>query len=63
MATRTVGKTKLTAEVRQRLAKAAEEARLLVYGSEGCPEWGTTFAEIESDAREVGFELMSAAAD
>ena len=30
----------------------------MVYGSAGCPEWGTTFAEIESDAREVGYELM-----
>ena len=58
MATRTVGKTKLTAEVRQRLAEAAEEARLLVYGAEGCPEWGTTFAEIEADAVEVGHEFM-----
>ena len=58
MATRMVGKTKLTAEVRQRLAEAAEEARLLVYGSEGCPEWGTTFAEIEADACEVGSEFM-----
>lgn len=58
MATRMIGKTKLTAEVRQRLVEVAREARELVYGSAGCPEWGTTFAEIESDAREVGFELM-----
>lgn len=58
MATRTFGKTKLTPEVRQRLVEVAREARELVYGSAGCPEWGTTFAEIESDAREVGYELM-----
>ena len=58
MATRMVGKTKLTPEVRQRLVEVAREARELVYGSAGCPEWGTTFAEIESDAREVGYELM-----
>ena len=58
MATRMIGKTKLTAAVRQRLVEVAREARALVYGSAGCPEWGTTFAEIESDAREVGFELM-----
>ncbi len=38
--------------------EVAREARELVYGSAGCPEWGTTFAEIESDAREVGYELM-----
>ena len=35
-----------------------EVAREFVYGSAGCPEWGTTFAEIESDARKVGYELM-----
>ena len=58
MAIRRVGKTKLTPEVRQRLVEVAREARELVYGSAGCPEWGTKFAEIESDAREVGFELM-----
>lgn len=58
MATRMVGKTKLTPEVRQRLVEVAREARELDYASAGCPEWGTTFAEIESDAREVGFELL-----
>ena len=58
MATRLVGKTKLTAEVRQRLREVAAEARALVYGEKGCPEWGTSFAELESDAREVGHEFM-----
>ena len=58
MATRTVGKSKLTPEVRQRLEELAGEARALVYGQAGCPEWGTTFAEIEADAREVGQEFM-----
>ena len=58
MAARTFGKTKLTVEVRQRLVEVAREARELVYVLAGRPEWGTTFAEIESDAREVGFELM-----
>ena len=58
MATRMVGKTKLTPDVRQRLVEVAREARELVYGSAGCPAWGTSFAEIESDAREAGFELM-----
>ncbi len=32
MATRTVGKSKLTAEVRRRLEELAAEARGLVYG-------------------------------
>ncbi len=30
----------------------------MVYGEAGCPEWGTSFAEIEDDAREVGFEFI-----
>jgi hypothetical protein len=58
MPKRTVGKSKLTPEMRQRLAEVAAEARRLVYGEKGCPEWGTSFAEIESDAREVGHELI-----
>ena len=58
MATRTVGKSKLTPEVRRRLVELAAEARGLVYGQAGCPEWGTKFVEIEADAREVGHEFM-----
>ena len=67
MAKRTVGKSKLTPELRQRLAEVAGEARRLVYGEAGCPEWGTRFVEIEDDAKEVGHEfirlLMEQAAD
>ena len=58
MATRTVGKTKLTPEVRQRLAAVAAEARQWVDGAKECPEWGTTFAELEADACEVGHEFL-----
>ena len=58
MPKRTIGSSKLTADVRQRLAEVAGEARKLVYGEKGFPEWGTTFAEIESDAREVGHEFI-----
>jgi len=58
MAKRTVGKSKLTPEMRRRLVEAAREARGLVYGEPGCPEWGTTFAEIEHDAKEVGHEFI-----
>ena len=58
MATRTVGKSKLTPEVRRRLVELAAEARGLVYGQAGCPEWGTKFVEIEADARELGHEFM-----
>ena len=55
---RTDGKTKLTPEVRQRLAEVAREARLLIYGEQQCPDWGTSFVEIETDAREVGHEFI-----
>jgi len=58
MAKRTVGKSKLTAEVRQRLGEIAREAQWLLYGEGKCPEWGTSFAEIEDDAKEVGYELI-----
>jgi hypothetical protein len=58
MAKRTVGKPKLTPEVRQRLSEIAREAQLLLYGEAKCPEWGTSFAEIEDDAKELGFELI-----
>ncbi len=58
MVTRTMGQRKLTPQVRQRLAEMADEARRLVYGEAGCPEWGTLFAEIEDDAKEVGHEFI-----
>jgi len=58
MARRTVGKPKLTPEVRERLAEIAREAQGLLYGEAKCPEWGTSFAEIEDDAKELGFELI-----
>lgn len=58
MVKRSMGKMKLTPQVRQRLAEMAAEARRLVYGEEGCPTWGTLFAEIEDDAKEVGHEFI-----
>lgn len=58
MAKRTDGKTKLTSETRQRLVEVAKLAGEWVYGEARCPEWGTSFAEIESDAKEVGHELI-----
>jgi hypothetical protein len=58
MAKRTVGKPKLTPEARQRLAEIAREAQWLLYGYGKCPEWGTSFAEIEDDAKELGHELI-----
>lgn len=58
MARRTDGKAKLTAEVRRRLAEMVKEARELIYGEQRFPVWGTKFAEIESDAKEVGHEFI-----
>ncbi len=58
MVQRITGKKKLTPQVRQRLAEMAVEARQLVYGEAGCPTWGTLFAEIEDDAKEVGHEFI-----
>lgn len=58
MAKRMVGRSKLTPEVRQRLAEVAREARRLVYGEHGCPPWGTKFVEMEADAKEVGHEFI-----
>jgi hypothetical protein len=58
MVMRVTGRSKLTPEVQQRLAELVAEARRLVYGEAGCPEWGTLFAEIEDDAKEVGHEFI-----
>jgi hypothetical protein len=58
MVKRIMGTRKLTPQVRQRLADMAGEARHLVYGEAGCPSWGTLFAEIEDDAKEVGHEFI-----
>ena len=58
MGTRAAAMSKLTPEIRKRLAELAAEARELVYGDQGCPKWGTSFAEIEADAKEVGHEFI-----
>ncbi len=58
MVKRSMGKMKLTPQVRQRLAEMTDEARNLVYGEAGCPSWGTLFADIEDDAKEVGHEFI-----
>jgi len=58
MAKRTTGRRKLTPEVQRRLAEMAAEAQRLIYGEMQCPEWGTSFAEIEQDAKEIGCEFI-----
>ena len=30
----------------------------MMYGQKGFPEWGTSFAEIECDSKEVGHEVI-----
>lgn len=58
MAKRFTGRAKMTPELRQWLAEKAVELRTKLYGEQGCPKWGTSFCEIEGDAKEVGTELM-----
>ena len=43
--------------VQQRLAEVAAELRQLIYGEQGCPEWGTKFTQIEDEGMAVGLEL------
>ena len=43
--------------VQKRLAEVAEELRGMMYGEAGCPEWGTKFAEIETEDMAIGREL------
>ena len=40
---------KIDPQVQQRLRDVAGELRQLMYGEQGCPEWGTLFREIEAD--------------
>lgn len=58
MGKRKEANSKLTPEMRARLEATAAELRRLVYGEAGHPGWGTAFAEIEADAKEVGHELI-----
>lgn len=44
-------------EVQGRLQEMAASMRELLYGEAGCPEWGTTFREIEQQGMSVGLEL------
>lgn len=58
MARRTDGRAKLSPELRLQLEGMVRAAREFVYGEPGCPVWGTKFAEIESDAKEIGHEFI-----
>jgi hypothetical protein len=50
-------KGKVDRKVQEWLRRVAAEGRVLLYGPEGYPEWGTKFAEIEQDGMSVGWEL------
>ena len=43
--------------VQERLGGMAAELRHIIYGEQGCPEWGTKFVQIEKDGMAVGLEL------
>lgn len=58
MAKRFTGRAKLTPELQRWVAEKAAEFRTKLYGEQGCPEWGTSFCEMEGDAKEVGHELI-----
>ena len=47
----------IDAGMQARLREMAEQVRLALYGSGGCPEWGTQFREIEEQGMSVGLEL------
>ncbi len=48
---------KVDPTVQERLGKMAAELRHIIYGEQGCPEWGTKFVQIEEDGMAVGLEL------
>jgi hypothetical protein len=50
-------KKSMSPNVQARLREIAAEMRGLLYGENGCPEWGTKFTEIEMDGMSVGLEL------
>ena len=48
---------KVDPTVQERLGGMAAELRHIIYGEQGCPEWGTKFVQIEEDGMAVGLEL------
>lgn len=45
------------ARIQERLATFAAEMCTMLYGEEGCPEWGTPFVDLEADGMAIGLEL------
>jgi hypothetical protein len=50
-------RNKVGPRLQERLAAVAVELRQLMYGGEGVPEWGTSFAALEADGMAIGLEL------
>ena len=50
-------RVKLSAELQAELKELAAQARGVLYGEAGCPEWGTKFREIEQQALSAGMEF------
>ena len=44
-------------EVADQLADSVRQIRRMVFGGDGIPKWGTTFAKIESEGMAVGLEF------
>ena len=59
MAQKTKKRRRATLEpkVAERLGEIAAQIRQLLYGDTGCPEWGTTFSQVEDECCAVGEEL------
>jgi hypothetical protein len=59
-------RVELSERIQQRIAQCEADVREMLYGAAGCPEWGTSFAEIErigmSVAEELARRFMSASA-
>lgn len=52
-----IKRVELNEEIRKRVAQFEAELRQLIYGERACPEWGTSFAVLESVGMSIGEEL------
>ena len=51
---------KLPQHIAEQIAQLAREARVELYGTDGIPEWGTKFIDIQDQGLEVGEQLAQA---
>lgn len=52
-----IRRVELSEVIRKRVAEFEAELRQLMYGERACPEWGTSFAVLESVGMSIGEEL------